>query len=57
MEPLATLKVDIASLRTQLVELMKDGFKEIPITSLLLIIKETSLIKEEKDENGKNPAQ
>lgn len=53
MEKWLKLKVDIAVLRLQLVELMKDGFTTIPLEDLLLIIKNTSLIKEKVEEiNG-----
>jgi hypothetical protein len=36
------IKVPLADLRIQLVELMKQGFTEIPLADLLFIIKEIS---------------
>lgn len=36
---LNTYKVNLADLRYQIVELMKDGFKEIPLGDLLFIIR------------------
>lgn len=36
---LNSLKIPLAELRAQIVELMKDGFEEIPLGDLLWIIK------------------
>jgi hypothetical protein len=44
---LKKIQIDIPALRSQLVELMKEGFSEIPLTDLLFIIKETCLINKE----------
>lgn len=44
-EELNKIKVNLADLRIQIVQLMKDGFTEIPLADLLFIIKE---IRKEK---------
>ncbi len=49
---ITTINIDIATLRSELVQLMKEGFKEIPLTALLIIIKANCIIEKEEP-NGK----
>lgn len=46
MKTLSEILVDIPALRHQLIELMKDGFTEIPLDALLLIIRSSCTVEE-----------
>lgn len=43
---LGSILIDVPALRSQLVELMKEGVSDIPLDILLIIIKDKCLVKE-----------